>query len=227
MNHQQGDLIYTQIDNQFNVSKILRIDKFLQTYHCCGYQPLDQKPEINDIANLKISIDHFPLAGFPDGIFLSNQAVHCDELDGYLHYLTMTDFAGYLQLTKQDSAKVIALANELYTKAYYLSDEKKYEEAIELYTQAFETFPLFFEAIDNRAFTKMDLGRWQSALNDFRLSLYINPRSVLAEFSIGECFLNMKEYESAKAQFERALQIDPNDRLSNEFLAKTLALMNT
>ena len=226
MNFQQGDLLYTKIDNTFHVSKILRVDNYLGTYHICSYAPLDQKPETKDISNLKISVTHCPAAEFSEAIFITHNSVHSDELDGYLEYLTMIDFGGYLKLTKQDSGKVIAQANELYTKAYYLTEDKKNEEAIEIYTQAFESFPLFYEALDNRAFAKMHLGRWASAIKDFKLSLYINRGSTLAEFSIGECYLRMKEYAAAKAQFEKTLRIDPNHELSTEFLDKTLALMN-
>ena len=117
------------------------------------------------------------------------------------------------------------VANELYTKALTLTDEKKYEEAIEYYSKAFEMFPLFYEAMDNRAFVKMDLGRWQDAIDDFQISLSVNPESVLAEFSIGECYLKMKDYLSAKEQFEKALLIDPNDKRSQELLTKTEALL--
>ncbi|HWZ22482.1 MAG TPA: tetratricopeptide repeat protein [Cytophagaceae bacterium] len=226
MSYQQGDLLYTKIDNRFHVSKILRYDKYLGTYHICGYAPLDHRPTTNDIPNLQIAIAHSPVAAFPEAVLITNQPVIPDELNGYLEYLTMIDFAGYLQLTKQDSNTVVALANELYTKAYYLTDDKKYEEAIDFYTQAFEAFPLFHEALDNRAFAKMHLARWTSAINDFKLSLYLSPGSTLAEFSIGECYLRMKDYAAAKAQFQKTLRIDPTHELSREFLEKTLALMN-
>jgi tetratricopeptide (TPR) repeat protein len=75
--------------------------------------------------------------------------------------------------------------------------------------------------MDNRAFVKMDMGLWQEAIEDFQISMSVNPESVLCEFSIGECYLKMKEYIAAKEQFEKALSIDPNDKRSLEFLGKT------
>jgi hypothetical protein len=44
--------------------------------------------------------------------------------------------------------------------AYQLTDMKKHELAMEEYSKAIDLVPQFLEAIDNRAFCKMDLGRW-------------------------------------------------------------------
>lgn len=79
----------------------------------------------------------------------------------------------------------------IFYKAYALTDEKKSYEAIEQYTKAFELFPLFHEAMDNRAFVNMNMGKWLDAIADFQISLWIFPVSTLAEFSIEECYLNM------------------------------------
>ena len=59
---------------------------------------------------------------------------------------------------------------------------------------------------------------------DFELSLTVEPVSVLAEFSIDGCYLKMKDAKRAAQQFEKALAIDPNHRLSQDFLAKARAL---
>ncbi len=225
MNYQQGDILYVKIDAQYYVSKILRVDEDFGIYHVCSYIPMLQEPVLKDVPELMAFILHAPISDFPDGVILTNEPVKPEELVGYLEYLKLTDFGGYLKETGQDAKEVVAAANELYTKALALTDEKKYEEAIEHYSQAFELFPLFYEAMDNRAFVKMDMGRWQEAIEDFQISLSVNPESVLAEFSIGECYLKMKDYVAAKEQFEKALSIDPNDKLSLEFLAKVQALM--
>jgi tetratricopeptide (TPR) repeat protein len=87
-------------------------------------------------------------------------------------------------------------------------------------------FPQFFEAIDNRAFSKMDLGLWSDAIKDFKLSLEQNPNTILAEFSIGECYFKMGDFQNAKRQFEIANNIDPNDQTSRQFLDKVNAILN-
>jgi tetratricopeptide (TPR) repeat protein len=85
---------------------------------------------------------------------------------------------------------------------------------------AINLYPTLYEAIDNRAFCKMDLGRWREAIEDFNLSLTIHPYSALAEFSIGECYLKLDDHTAAKEYFNRALALEPDHELSKEFLQK-------
>ena len=107
-----------------------------------------------------------------------------------------------------------------------MTEEKKHYEAIDAYTKAIDLFPQFFEAIDNRAFCKMDIGLWSDAIEDFKFSLQQNPNSLLAEFSIGECYFKMGDYLNAKQQFEKAHSIDPNHQAPKQFLDKINALIS-
>ena len=68
----------------------------------------------------------------------------------------------------------------------------------------------------------MDLGLWTAAIEDFNLSLNVNPNSFLALFSIGECYFKTEVYQKAKEYFEQAAVIDPNHQLPKQFLAKTI-----
>lgn len=225
MNYSEGDIVWSKVGEEYYVYKILRIGEGYDMYHVCTYEPFDRIPQASDIPFLKLFIGHAPVSEF-EGMILANEAVEAKELDGYIEYLKYTNFYEYLNETGQDAEVVVASANALFHKAYALTDEKKYEEAILLYTEAYTIFPMFYEAIDNCAFVKMDMGRWQEAIADFQLSLSVNPVSVLAEFSIGECYLKMGVYTLAIQQFDKALAIDPEDTLSRDFKAKTLALMN-
>lgn len=58
-----------------------------------------------------------------------------------------------------------------------LTDEKKLFEAIDSYSKAIDLFPPFFEAIDNRAFCKMDLGMWAEAIED--LNFHCNKTQIV------------------------------------------------
>ncbi|MBK7988556.1 MAG: hypothetical protein IPK11_17050 [Ignavibacteria bacterium] len=72
----------------------------------------------------------------------------------------------------------------------------------------------------------MDLGLWADAIEDFKLSLQRNPNSLLAEFSIGECYFKMSDYENAKRQFEITHSIDPNHQAPKQFLDKINVILN-
>ncbi|MCE3225610.1 MAG: hypothetical protein K0S32_161 [Bacteroidetes bacterium] len=225
----EGDLFYCELKGEYHVYKLLRHDKTHETFHVLCYEPLPKEPDASAIEKLKIMMYHAPIAsnGFQGSKFLASSKVSKDDLQGYFYYLKQVNFKEYCRETGQNTDEVISKANSHYKKAYYLTDEKKYDEAIANYTIAYELFPMFFEAVDNRAFCKMDTGRWEDAIEDFKLSLQINSPSILAEFSIGECYLKMRKLEQAKLQFEKALQIDPDHKLSKDFLAKTISLMNS
>ena len=211
-----GDIFYTRHEGGYHVSKLLRFDPDFDAYHVMIFEPLDHEPTAADLPKLEVVMLHVPIdrAGFENPVLLRNSPVTDDDLAGYREYIVQTHQVNEL----------VRLAQDHYQRAYYLGDEKKHEEAIAQYTLAIELIPGFFEAIDNRAFTKMDLGRWEEAIADFELSLTVEPNSVLAEFSIGECYLKMKNIPMAIQQFEKVLKIDPNHALGQQFLAKAKAL---
>ena len=67
---------------------------------------------------------------------------------------------------------------------------------------AVDLFPLFYEAIDNRAFTYMELGKVAEALQDFETSLEVNPDGEAAFFSRGECLMKLGQLLAAEAVFQ-------------------------
>jgi tetratricopeptide (TPR) repeat protein len=66
----------------------------------------------------------------------------------------------------------------------------------------------------------MDLARWNEAIVNFEESLRVEPKNLAAVFSIGECYFKLGEYEKAVVQFRAALEIQPDDRNSKEWLDK-------
>jgi len=213
-----GDIFYTKTTNKYNVFKLLNIDTEFECYHILSYSPVDTLPLATEINSLAIFVYHSPFdkKAFSNPILLTNKAVTADDLIGYHEYLRQT----------QDPDFYIPIANNYYKSGLALTDHKKHDEAIEAYSKAIDLFPQFFEAIDNRAFCKMDLGLWEDAIQDFKLPLQQNPNSVLAEFSIGECYFKMGDYENAKKQFEIAHNINPEHHAPMLFLEKVNAILN-
>ncbi|MDF2189344.1 tetratricopeptide repeat protein [Paraflavitalea sp. CAU 1676] len=213
-----GDIFYTKKDGRFNLYKLLVDDEDFECYHILTYSPVDKLPTIAEIAHLPAFVYHSPFdkSVFAESVLLTNKQIEANDLVGYHEYLRQT----------QDPNYYVPIANNYYKAGLNLTDEKKYYEAIDSYSKAIDLFPHFFEAIDNRAFCKMDLGLWSDAIEDFKLSLQQNPNSLLAEFSIGECFLKMGDYKNAKRQFEMAHDIDPNHESPKQFLDKVNILLN-
>lgn len=210
MEFTEGDIFYTVIENKFHLHKVLKADADLNTYHVLGYSPMHSLPDPAQSENLPVFIYHFPIArnGFENPVLFKKSTVRDEELTGYHEYLRQT----------QNIDSIIEEATRYFHEGYALTDQQKLEEAIEKYSLAINLYPTLYEAIDNRAFCKMDLGRWQDAIDDFRLSLTTHPYSALAEFSMGECYLKLGQPDVAKECFTRALSIDPDYAPAKELL---------
>jgi len=211
----EGDIFYIHIDNQYHIYKLLFFEKDFECYHVLSYEPLSVLPSEKDIDTLNIQIYHSPVDknGFKGAALLANRTITSEDLIGYHEYLRQT----------RPIEEYFPLANGYYLNGLRLTDEKKHKEAIDSYSKAADLVPSFFEAIDNRAFCKMDLGLWLEAIEDFRQSLSIHPGSLLAEFSIGECYFKTGDYAQAKHQFERANTLDPNAEAPKNFLKRVNA----
>ncbi len=213
-----GDIFYTKSDGKYNLYKLLVDDKELGCYHILIYSPADNLPNVDSIDNLPVFVYHSPFdkKDFAGATLISNKQVVAKDLIGYHEYLRQTQEPNYY----------VSIANNYYKTGLILTDEKKHYEAIDSYSKAIDLFPPFFEAIDNRAFCKMDLAFWAEAIEDFKLSLQQNPNSLLAEFSIGECYFKMGDFQKAKQQFEIAHSIDPNHQAPRQYLEKINAILN-
>ena len=226
LNIKPGDtLVQRAGDRMWRVVRILEVDEAPDggsTAHCMTYEPSWMKPTMASLPKLGVRVMHVPILA---GSFLSgwerlgNQPVSKEEMRGFIEYLKHTDFKRYVLLTGQDLEKVVTAANEHYKKANTLGEQGKRNEAIAEYTAAVELFPLFYEAIDNRAFTYMELGKYEDALRDFELSLQVNEDGVTAFFSKGECLMKLGKLSEAEAIFEQGVTRFPEQReLFSKFL---------
>ena len=227
----QGD-IYTfrAPDGGWRAAKVLRVTRFGDhepTVHVLMYQELSEKPSLETLQQTDVFIWHAPIAqsGAAQGAeILGNQPVRPEELIGYHEYLKRTDFQTYLAETGQSAGQVAALCEQAFAAGCRLSDEKKFEEAIAEYDRAIDHFPLYWEAMDNKAFALMDLGRFEQAIATFEESLRVEPDNPAAVFSVGECHLKTGELERAIQSFTECVKRWPDQKHHHDFLARATAL---
>lgn len=218
LNVKLGDMIVQQREGTWTAFKVLAVDNWADgthTAHCMAYEPTAIEPTPEALKGGKVRAWHVPIDArtFRDGWqLISNELPSAHELVGFHEYLRLTDFPRYLTVTGKDVDTIIGAANEHYKRAYALGDAGKRREAIIEYDKAIDLFPLFYEAIDNRAFTYMELGDLNTALKDFEESLRINPIGVTAFFSRGECLLKLGHLERAEAVFEEGISKFPEQR---------------
>lgn len=228
---QPGDLITQKEENgSWAALKVLGVDTWPDghaTAHCLVYRSIAEKPTAESLDRADVLVWHAPIdaGSFATWERIGSRETQQDELRGFIEYLKHTDFPRYIAVTGQDSSKVVRDANDHYRRAHSLGEQGKREEAIAEYTQAVELFPLFFEAIDNRAFTYMELGKLREALSDFDQSLQVNPSGVAAFFSRGECLMKLGELASAETIFREGQQRFPEQRATfTDFLDRVRAL---
>ena len=103
-------------------------------------------------------------------------------------------------------------AEELKNKGNSYLSEKNYNKAIECYTQAIE---LKKSAIyySNRASSYLSIGQYESALNDCKESIKLDPNYAKAYARMSSVLVKMSKLKEAKEAIENALKIDPKNEL--------------
>ncbi len=99
-------------------------------------------------------------------------------------------------------------------KANEIFKQKKYQEAIEEYTKVLEFDPQNkkFNSIilANRALCYQKLNKNTEALRDSNQSVKLNPNYARGYIKRGNVYMELKMYDDAKADFQKAKEIDPS-----------------
>jgi TolB-like protein/Flp pilus assembly protein TadD len=93
--------------------------------------------------------------------------------------------------------------------------------AEELYAKALRLDPTNVQVMATRAATEEALGRWDSAVKDLRDAERLDPRSVSALRRLGVGLLYTRHVAEARAAFDRALAIAPDNLVIIEYRAMT------
>ena len=217
-NFKAGDIIYSQhTDGTYLVFKILAVESYpdaTTTWHLMCFEPLETIPQESDIVDLVVNTYHVPIKAFSDtATVVTNVPITEQDTAGYFMYLKENDFPRYVSESGIKPEEIVATANEYYNAAYAEPDKEK---AIAEYAKAVDLFPLFYEAIDNMALLRMDLGDFTSAANDLKKSLEVNPDNFLAWWKLGFCQKEIQDFDSAKESYEKALAIQPDAKVAAE-----------
>jgi len=97
----------------------------------------------------------------------------------------------------------------LHAKAYYLQNNEKIDEAIDIYKQIHGLDPQYPEAYLNIAILQLYRDSIDAAMKELNILKGIDPTNAAAWFYIGKAHQFRGEKEEAKASFEQALRLDP------------------
>jgi len=114
----------------------------------------------------------------------------------------------------EDLLKKVNEKEPIKKKANELFKEKKYEEAIEEYTKVLEFDPTNKKfnslILANRALCYQKLNKFKEALHDSNQSIKLNPYYARGYVKRGNVYMELKMYDDAKADFQKAKELDPS-----------------
>ena len=127
-----------------------------------------------------------------------------------------------LQEAKDDQYRD-KLPRELWSAAFRLNSEFKFEEAIKLCDRAIEMQPDFAEAYQTKGFALSNLKAYPEAHECFKLALkYAKDRSKEADIHVNISYIYFKQGDHEKniAELKKALEINPYHSKARELLDK-------
>ncbi len=106
-----------------------------------------------------------------------------------------------------------------YSLAYFYQQTKRYEKAMQTYDRLIKKFPRFDKAYYNKGYINLLIhNKYLEAINNFTQAIKINPNYANAYYNRAFCKIKLQQYESAKKDLKRCLEIEPKHKLANKKL---------
>ena len=115
---------------------------------------------------------------------------------------------------------------ELLTQGSRLMNMGELSKAYELFTQIIATEPDWFEAWNKRATVLYLMNRYQSSLNDIKITLVLEPRHFAALSGQALNYIELKQYEKAIQSYKAAQKIYPLLDSAKKMIPKLQDLIN-
>ena len=157
---------------------------------------------------------------------------HLAPIELPVHTLTAPDVAAYQAASKENHAALAAselpAANDMDATSIRLRgnaafSEKRFEDAIKLYTAAIALDPENGSLYGNRSATHLQLGRTQPAVSDARQMVSLMPTTAKAQFRLGSALSAAGNPAEAAEAFSAGLNIDPTSQAIADALRKELS----
>ena len=110
--------------------------------------------------------------------------------------------------------------NSLHSKAFFLQNNKKITEALEIYRQINIVDPNYAPAFLNAGILYLEKYQFDQAYEQFNILVGINPTNHLGYYYRGLVFAAQKKDAKAKADFEQALVYKPDYQKAKDELSR-------
>lgn len=111
-------------------------------------------------------------------------------------------------------------AEELKLKGNQLVTQQKYEEAIELYSEAIALDPFNPVYLSNRAAAQSQLQQHELAVEDAKLALKLDPTFSKAYSRMGHAYFQLGQYAASADAYTQGLRLDPANTTMQQALAQ-------
>jgi len=133
-----------------------------------------------------------------------------------------------LQLAKSAADSALALQPDLPAAHfalgwYYYCGYRDYDKALKEYAIAKKGLPNDQGIYKVEGWIRRRQGRFQEALNDFKESFLLNPKSGSAAFEVAYTYQSLRNYEEALVYIDKAISLDPT--AASYYTVKTLTLV--
>jgi tetratricopeptide (TPR) repeat protein len=143
---------------------------------------------------------------------------------GKAHALTRLDRFDEARQVVNEALTVRPDDIELYVELGWLAERRKqYEQALDAYERALELDPVSMPAVQGKAQTLSDLGRFDDAQQVIQHALTVRPNDPSLFLELGWLAQREERHEQALGAFERALELDQVSMPAVQGKAQTLS----
>ncbi len=211
----EGDIFYVPAMGGYDLFKVLKVDPIGggSICHVLRYQRVDEVPKLEEVDSMEVSLMHTPIvaSGFPGAQVLGRAAIKASDLRGY---------HAYLQMMADDD--VILEAKDRYAEvAFQLRLHGRFAEEAEEWSKIIDLDPGIAAPFYNRATALIQLQRCEEAIEDLETFLSLSPDAVEGLIALGECYLESKDFGRARASFEKAVSLAPDNDQAKTLLNET------
>lgn len=111
-------------------------------------------------------------------------------------------------------------ARQMLQRGLDSAGQKEFRRALTVLTIVTLNYPAYAEAWNRRAVLFWQLGQFESALDDCRRVVILNPDNFFAWQEMGLCHMRLGNLLAAARSFRFALQINPHDRTAQRLLRR-------
>lgn len=150
--------------------------------------------------------------------------LHFDDIDDDRSVSSRRSSTRRMTMSMNVSRKDIEEAEALKNKGNTCMQEKKYAQARDYYTEALEVAPsgpTSHVYYSNRAAALLSMRNFTEAVWDAERSINLKPKYAKAHARLGLAKFLLGHYESAVKAYTKAVQLEPNNKSSIQYLEKS------